>query len=946
MEYAGNPKPTTAVAPADLLYGLKRRIPRSVWTWVRFPTSAEFRRPSAGGTRLLRKALVIGGLALLPTGILCAEGIETPNTPSWWAFRPISSPAVPSIRGIHPGNPVDAFLAARLAERGLTFSAQATPRERLRRLHFDLVGLPPTPEEVAAFERDPSPAAWVRQVDALLARPQYGERWARHWLDVVRFAQSNGYERDSEKLYAWRYRDYVVQALNRDLPYDRFVREQIAGDELAREETDEDARDADIIATGFLRLGVHDDEPDDKLQAEYDELDDVVSTCGATFLGLTVGCARCHDHKFDPIPQQDYYSLLAVFRPLRITGKADPPLDSPLLLPLASPDRISEWTNAQESRRRELEGRIAGAPSEDRKKALRQELDQLTKAAPPFEWALAARERTQDIPAVHVLARGNPRSPGAEVGPGFLHAVSGGPAEIPPAIPGTRITSGRRRAFADWIASPENPLTARVLVNRVWHHHFGRGLVRTTSDFGRVGALPSHPELLDWLAGEFIRSGWSLKSLHRLILTSAAWNQSSVATQETALAIDPSNELLWRQNLRRLDAESLWDSLLSISGQLNPESGGRGFFPVLSGEVLAGGSRPGTDWQVSPADQLARRSLYTYIRRTSMVPLLETFDYNNATSPLSERPVTTVAPQALMLLNDAFVQEQAAALARRVADELPDAPEEVQLRRIWALATGRPPNAGDLGRLQESRQRQTALWSGLTERITFRPDVPDTLSVPYFQSLPPSRFLVGPDTGWQSFKGCWPREYEGNRALEAGRGPFALWTGAVVTNGVLELDLVPQSACTQAGILLRAQPPTGDTGETGYELMVEPREHRAVLRQLTPTKTIDVAVAPGVGLTNGHLAVRIELQDDRISVRFHDQPEPGLSARMAPGTPASGSVGIRAWGAAVSLDRLRWTDPKGTTPLWPVRQADWARQKSLESVCLLVMNLNEVLYVD
>jgi hypothetical protein len=329
-----------------------------------------------------------------------------------------------------------------------------------------------------------------------------------------------------------------------------------------------------------------------------------------------------------------------------------------------------------------------------------------------------------------------------------------------------------------------------------------------------------------------------------------------------------------------------------------------------------------------------------------MVPLLETFDYNNATSPISERPTTTVAPQALMLLNDAFVQDQAAALARRLADEFPDGAEEPQLRRLWLLATGRHPEAAELQRLQDCRQRQSALWSGLSERITFRPDVPDTLSVPYFQSLPPSRFLVGPDTGWEFYKGSWPREYEGNRALESGRGPFALWTGSVVTNGTLEFDFVPQGACTQVGILLRAAPPAGTGGETGYELVLEPRDRRAVLRRLEPGRVIELATVSDVDFSSGHLPVRIELRDDQFSVHFHREPQPAFTARMAPGGPASGQLGVRAWGAAVGFDRFRWTDPTGTRSLSPIRRADWAQQKALESVCLLVMNLNEVLYVD
>ena len=888
------------------------------------------------------------------------------SSADWWAFRPLSSPEIPRIvrkdgasGPTDPPHPIDAFIHERLAAKSLRPSPQAAPRELLRRLHLDLVGLPPTPDEIADFERDPSPAAWARRVDALLASPRYGERWGRHWLDIVRFAQSNGYERDSEKREAWRYRDYVIRAFNQDKPYDRFIREQIAGDALAPALVEDGGRAGEtwrdaVVATGFLRLGVHDDEPDDKIQAEYDELDDIVGTTGAAFLGMTVACARCHDHKFDPIPQHDYYAMLALFRPLHVGVNGSPGLDSPLFAPLATPAEIAEWKAGQERQRRELEARKAATTDETERKELSRRIDALQKADPPFEWALAARERGGPAPTVQVLSRGNPRSPGAEVTPGFLRAAGGGDARLV-AGEGRSSTSSRRMALADWIANPANPLTARVWVNRVWHHHFGRGLVRTTADFGRVGGLPSHPELLDWLAGEFIRQGWSTKALHRLILTSATWRQSSQGGDPAAAEADPGNELLWRQNLRRLDAEALRDTLLAVSGSLNLESGGRGFFPALSGEVLAGGSRPGTDWQVSGPGELSRRSVYAYIRRTSMVPMFEAFDYSNATSPLSERPVTTVAPQALMLLNDVFVQEQAAALAERVRTETgAGATDRQRLQRAWTLATGRAPKADELDRVSGFLERQASVWAGLHHRLSFRPDVPDTLSVPYFNALPAERFLVPPGPGWECHKGLWPREYEGNRALEPGRGPFAFWRGAPVGDGEWQVELVPQEGCSQVGLLLRASVPPGDaarsgrSAESGVELVFEPKEGRLLLRQLNPAAAVSLASRIGVSLRGDRLPLRIRLEGDRVTVHEGGESAPVLlQATLPPGAPASGSLGVRVWGSGLGLDRSRWIPRAGTPqPLWSERSAGWARHRALESACLLMLNLNEVAYVD
>ena len=879
---------------------------------------------------------------------------------NWWAFESVRSIAVPITKGPKPSNPIDAFIRARLGIQGLTPNPEARPAELIRRLWFDLVGLPPTAEAVARFERDPSPAAWDREIDALLASPSYGERWGRHWLDVARFAQSNGYERDAEKAQSWRYRDYVIRAFNQDTPYDRFIREQLAGDEIGDELREADgsvgqAWQDGVIATGFLRLGVHDDEPDDRLQAEFDELDDMVSTSSAAFLGLTVGCARCHDHKFDPIPQEDYYSLLSVFRPLRIVEARTHGLDSPLFAPLAGPEQIAAWQADQRRQQEALEAQKAAATDEATRKSLSDRIAALQKQLPPFDWALAARERTQDIPTVHVLARGNPRSPGARVVPGTLRAAGGGmlstatpaPTAATPSNRSSGPTSGRRKALADWIASPSNPLTARVMVNRVWHHHFGRGLVRTTADFGRVGSLPSHPELLDWLAADFIRNGWSVKALHRRILTSATWKQSSATTAPEALAKDPGNELLWRQNLRRLDAESLRDSLLAISGELNLDAGGRGFFPALSGEVLAGGSRPGTDWEVSSQGARARRSVYAYVRRTSMVPLFETFDYNNATSPLSERPTTTVPTQALMLLNDAFVHEQAAALANAVIRESGGLSSPEPLDRIWHRATGRHPRAEELKALERFRDRQESLWQQLTQRLVIAPDVPDTLSTPYFQALPADRFMAPPGPGWQSHKGWWPREYEGNKALEAGRGPFVLRGDLPAVEGEFRADLIPQVSCTQIGLLWRVVPGAkpGEP-ETGLELVIEPREGRARIRRLTPQGEETLARGENLPLQGDRIPLRLELTRGRCRVFLNGTEKPILDASLPDAAPSTGSLGLRAWGAAASVDHARWTSGGSEVPLWNRQPDDWSRRKALESVCRMVLNLNEVAYVD
>lgn len=573
----------------------------------------------------------------------------------WWAFQRVKPPAAPTS--------IDKLLLARLTPKGLALSPPASPREQVRRLYFDLWGLPPSPDEVTAFEKNPSDAAWAGLVDKLLASPRYGERWGRHWLDLVRFAETNGYERDSEKPHAWRYRDYVIDAFNTDKPYDRFIQEQLAGDEI------EGGGDAGIIATGFFRLHVWDDEPDSTLVAEFDDLDDVMVTTGAAFLGLTIGCARCHDHKYDPLSQRDYYALLSFLRGIDPYGQ--------------------HKTGGG--------GRGTG---------------RITRPlANPAEQALAVNENGASAKSTYVLSRGEVGSPREEVFPAFP-AVLG---QAPPVILAHGQSSGRRTALAAWIASPSNPLTARVLVNRLWQHHFGVGIVPTPDDFGNTGLRPTNLPLLDYLASELVAGGWRLKRLQKLMVTSRAYRMSSRTDNLRALALDQDNTLLWRQNLRRIEAEAVRDTLLSVSGLLDLKQGGPSVYPTLPAEIRDSGNPANANWHDSPEAEQNRRSVYLVVKRALKVPLLDALDFANSTSPAGVRPVTTTAPQALILLNDSFVQKQAEALATRLAMENnPD-----KLTRAFALALQRTPRQSERQAAQHllGPQPDHAAWVGLCRAL-------------------------------------------------------------------------------------------------------------------------------------------------------------------------------------------------------------------------------------
>ena len=645
-----------------------------------------------------------------------------------WAFQPISQPEPPAVeRADWVRNPVDAFVAARLEARGLDPAAPAPPLTLLRRATYDLTGLPPTPEETDAFLRDPSPEAYEALVDRLLASPAYGEKWGRHWLDLVRFAESNSYERDNPKPNAWRFRDYVIRAFNEDKPFDRFVREQLAGDELP------DGGADGIVATGYYRLGIWDDEPTDREQARLDGLDDIITTTAQTFLGVTLDCARCHEHKIDPFPQADYYRLLAFFDNINHYRNGGPTDEATIFPEPGSRERYEEQLRIRERRREELRdeisevedrfrilyladqgleetsGDLAGLIAQHGPRLLgempagayaerRASLKALEAETVPVEKALCVTEAGRLPRAVHIRIRGNAHVEGDLVEPGFPEVLGFAPPVIPPAPEGAR-TTGRRSVLADWIVDPANPLTARVIVNRVWQHHFGRGIVRTPNDFGRQGSRPTHPQLLDWLASRFVRDGWKLKDLHRLIMTSNAYRMSSTGNTR-GREVDPENELFWRFNPRRLTAEEIRDTLLAASGELNRKMFGPGIYVEIPPEILAGQSRPGHGWGESLPDERNRRSVYIHVKRSLLAPILESFDLPETDRTTPVRFSSVQPTQALGMLNGRFVRDQAARLAARVRQEIPDDPEQ-QIRRALRLTTCRPPAAREVRRGRE-----------------------------------------------------------------------------------------------------------------------------------------------------------------------------------------------------------------------------------------------------
>ncbi len=776
---------------------------------------------------------------------------------SHWAYQPLTRPDVPKVKeAAWNANPVDAFIRDGLDAQGFTPADEADRATLIRRAYYDLIGLPPTPTEVRAFVHAKDPNAWEALIDHLLASPRYGEKWGRHWLDAVRYADSNGYERDTDKPFIWRYRDYVIDAFNTDKPYNQFIREQIAGDEL------DEVTAETIIATGYNRLSIWNDEPDDPLLARYDYLDDIANTSAQVMLGMTLGCARCHDHKIDPILQSDYYGFVAFFDNIELPRRGDQKITRSILTPFEQQvydERVREKEErvdalvrdkaAFERRMRtrvpaesgasdlvelayrfyrdtwdalpdfdmlrpentgnvennflttgvatrdkamgivfegklnvpvdgeysfhitsrdgvrlrvgdgvvidrpalgdsEAEGKAVleaglvpfrieyfnrdGKPKlevawsggdfesrplsavdavdfdtlianfgdqmfkpgeRDEYNALKNSIDAAKKEAIPGKWAACVAERGSEAPQAHILIRGNPHVEGDAVAPKFP-SVLNPPEPILPSPSKHAATTGRRRVLADWIASDDNPMTARVMANRVWQHHFGRGIVRSSNDFGLQGVKPTHPELLNWLAAELVSNGWRLKPLHKQIMMSKAYRMASTAN-ELALANDPTNEHFWRFDMRRLTAEEVRDSVLNLSGDLDLAMGGPGIYPTLPEAVLATSSMADAMWFESPKEKQGRRSIYVHVKRSILVPTLTDFDFADTDSSCPVRFSTVQPTQALNTLNSQFFNEQASRFAERLRREAgPDRADQARL--ALNLATSRKPTIKEI----------------------------------------------------------------------------------------------------------------------------------------------------------------------------------------------------------------------------------------------------------
>lgn len=599
-----------------------------------------------------------------------------------WSFQPLQTPPVPEPRDLSwPQGPVDRFILARLDQKGLTPAGPADKRTWLRRVTCDLTGLPPTPDEIAGFLQDDTPQSFARVVDRLLASPRYGEQWGRHWLDLARYADTSGDSSDYPIPEARLYRDYVIDAFNRDKPYDRFIREQIAGDLLPA--ADEAQRCQQTIATGFValsrRFGVG---PEHQLHLT---IEDTIDTLGKAVLGLTVSCARCHDHKFDPISTDDYYGLYGFFSstqyPFAGSENRPRPHHRVLLLPpqevrekfknvsaaLDEAEAIIEQINGDSKRRKEQNDAIARR-------------DKIYKDLSPVPFAYALAEGTPADAAVQI--RGEPGRRGRVVPRRFLTALGG--QTLPPGTKG----SGRLE-LARWLTDPQNPLIARVMVNRIWQHHFGKGLVATPSDFGTRGQPPTHPELLDYLARRFIDCGWSVKTMHREIMLSAAYRMSSASNPRFA-EIDPNNDLLWHFPRRRLTAEEIRDTMLAVSGELDLQRPGRHPFP------------PEWEWRYTQhaaftaVYESRHRSVYVMQQRLRKHPFFALFDGADTNTSTASRIDGTTPLQALFFMNDRFVFDRADALGARLAREAPSDLERIHL--ACELLFGRPPQAKEIAR--------------------------------------------------------------------------------------------------------------------------------------------------------------------------------------------------------------------------------------------------------
>jgi mono/diheme cytochrome c family protein len=713
--------------------------------------------PLSAGTVSVLKAWIAEGAAWPENGTP-AESVTSnaAGKTKHWAFQPLSKVGLPAVKdAAWTSTPIDRIVLAAQEAKGLHPNPEAPRRTLIRRLYFDLLGLPPTPEEIDAFERDPSPAAYEHLVDKLLADPHYGERWGRHWLDVARYADSNGYEEDRPRYSAYPYRDFVIRALNSDLPYDRFIQWQIAGDLLEPHNAEA------VAATGFITAApnVRPDFINYREKDRWDELDNIVSTTGSAILGLTLGCARCHDHKFDPIPSADYYRLTAFFtsterveRPLvEKQGKeyeqAMAHFDQKRLDEVKS--AAKEWKERKRVAARNQvidalpitaeEKALLRAPVDAKNKQqyalLNEYASQLTISDSTLRKGLNAPDRAkwasldateeeilatmpQPIPRMltvgegkpkksYLLLRGNPDQKGPEVAPSYLSIFT--PPSGFSVLQRFSLFRKDRTDLARWLTDVKHGagvLTARVAVNRLWQHHFGRGIVATPGDFGLRGDPPSNPALLDWMAGELIQNGWRLKQLQKLILMSAVYRQDD-AIDQARMAIDPGNRLWWRREPQRVEAEILRDSILAVSGNLNPQFFGPGTKPRMNPEAIAitNPEKRYDQWPANVVDspKTWRRSIYIFVKRGNLFPFLQVFDASDAITSCTRRNPTTVAPQALTFLNDPFIREQARAFAARL---VPLGSLEKRVCAAFDLALGREPTPEEKARALQFIEHQ------------------------------------------------------------------------------------------------------------------------------------------------------------------------------------------------------------------------------------------------
>ena len=580
-----------------------------------------------------------------------SEPVFTKEQTGHWAYQPVRKSKVPAVK--HQAwarAPIDAFILAKLEEKGLSPAPVADARTLIRRVYFDLIGLPPSPEEVEAFVKEAAGAkrgvAYELLIDRLLASLRYGERWGRHWLDLVRYADSNGMDENLVFGNAWRYRDYVVKAFNSDLPYDQFVREQIAGDLL---------KEPQLTATGFLSIGPKMLAEDDPVKMEMDIIDEQVDTLGRAFLGMTLGCCRCHDHKYDPVSITDYYALAGIF-------KSTKTMDNFRV--------VARWQERPLGLAKKELGEKPTPPAKSEK------------SPPSVPETMAVSDGKATDLRVHL--RGNHLTLGKNA-PRRLPRVFASLKQMP-----IDATQSGRLQLADWITQPEHPLTSRVMVNRLWHWHFGIGLVRSVDNFGLLGDKASHPELLDWLAAQFVESGWSVKAVHRTILLSNTY-QMSAAYNDAAFQLDPDNRLHWRHNRRRLEAEALRDSLYVLSGTLDLTVGGT-LFDAKNRVYVPGYPNANYDKYDIP-----RRSIYLPVIRSALYDVLQAFDFADPSFPSGERATTTVAPQALFLMNGKIVHEQTRTwTAKLLADATLD--DAGRIRRVYMQAFSRPPSVKEVTR--------------------------------------------------------------------------------------------------------------------------------------------------------------------------------------------------------------------------------------------------------